>query len=311
MCTALGYRAGAQYFGRTLDLDRSYGEEVCILPRNAAVVLRQEAPLASHYALLGMATVACGVPLFYDAVNEHGLCMAGLNFPNNAYYAPPEAGVCNLASFELIPWLLGRCRTVAEARVLLEQVRITDVRFSDALPPSPLHWLITDRRASLVVESMRDGVHIYDNLVGVMTNNPPFPAQLANWERYRQLRVDNGDIAVAPEDYCQGLGAVGLPGDVSSPSRFVRAAFGREHAVCEPTEDSAVSTVFHLLDSVSMLRGLCRTDAGTWDYTVYAACINADAGRYYYTTYDNRTPACVDLHSVDLEGDTVYRMATL
>ncbi len=311
MCTAFSFLKGDLYFGRTLDLDCSYGEEVCVLPRNYPFRFREMPALSRHYAILGMATVAQNVPLLYDAVNEYGLAMAGLNFPGNAYYPPVTAGKDNLSPFEFIPWILGQCKNLQEARILLKRINLADIPFSQTLPLSPLHWIIADRQGSLVVESMKDGLHIHENPVGVMTNNPPFDYHLFNLNNYRGLQVDNGENLFDPDleldNYCQGLGAVGLPGDVSSMSRFVRIAFGKAHAVCEEKEESAVSQVFHLLCSVAMNRGICRTPQGHWDITVYSACMNVDKGLYYYTTYDNSRITCVDLHRTDLEASDFAR----
>ncbi len=311
MCTALSLQTEHHYFGRTFDLDRSYGEEICVLPRCCPIDFRTMGVSYRHHAIIGMATVVEGIPLFYDAANEHGLAMAGLNFPGNASYAPPTEGKENLAPFVLIPWILGQCRTVTEASRLLGRIHLANIPFSEHLPLSPLHWMISDREGSVVVEPMKDGLRVYDNPVGVLTNNPPFPQQLEHWARYRHLRPDNQAVKREKgkpyESYCMGLGAVGLPGDVSSMSRFVRAAFGREHSICERDEIASVTQLFHLLASVSMTRGICRTDENTPDITAYTACIDGDTGRYYYTTYHNRQIHCVDLHKIDLEGTMLHR----
>ncbi len=311
MCTALHLCTRDHYFGRTLDLDRSYGEEVCILPRRAPIAFRRMGVTVEHHAMIGMATVVGDTPLFYDATNEHGLSMAGLNFPENAYYAPAATADEQVAPFEFIPWILSQCKDLDDVRRCLEKLCLVNIPFSDQLPLSPLHWMIADRTGALVVEPMRDGLHIHENPVGVMTNNPPFPYHLAHLVNFRGLSVENGENRFAPdlalECYCQGLGALGLPGDLSSMSRFVRAAFGRSHSVCEGDEDSSVSQFFHLLGTVEMPRGLCRTEAGTWDITGYTSCVNTDRGLYYYTTYENRAISCVDLHRADLDGTCLLR----
>ncbi len=311
MCTALNFYTKDSYFGRTLDLDCSYGEEVCILPRRYPVKFRNAEESREHSAIIGMATVMEGVPLFYDAVNEHGVCMAGLNFPKNAYYAPIKDGKDNIAPFEFIPWVLCRCRCMADVKAILERLVITDICFSDTVPNSPLHWMICRGRESVVVESMRDGLHVYENPVGVLTNNPPFDYQLFNLNNYRNLRVDSGENTFAPNvtsaPYCQGLGALGLPGDLSSMSRFVRAVFGREHSACESDEGQSVNQFFHILSTVEMTRGLCVTDTGKYDITVYTSCMNTDKGIYYYTTYDNRAIRCVDMHSTELDAQALIR----
>ncbi len=311
MCTALHFTTDAHYFGRNLDLDRSYGEEVCVMPRRFPLQFRAMGDMPLHHAMVGMATVVDGIPLFYEAANEHGLSMAGLNFPGNAFYALPAAGKDNIAPFELIPWLLGQCRTVAEAKPLLARLNLTDLPFSAQLPNSPLHWMLSDREQDVVIEPMQDGLHVYENPIGVLTNNPPFPQQLGNLAKYRHLRNDNRGVERKENasyiSYCQGLGAVGLPGDVSSMSRFVRVAFGKENSTCTGDEASSVGQFFHLLTSVEMVRGVCRTDENTWDITGYSACINLDRGLYYYTTYGNRRITCVDMHKTALDSDAISR----
>ena len=116
MCTAATYQTKDFYFGRNLDYERSYGESVVIMPRNRPLPLRHGAALKTHYAMIGMAHMQDGFPLYYDAVNEKGLCIAGLNFVGNAVYHPPVAERENVAQFELIPWLLGRCATARRWR---------------------------------------------------------------------------------------------------------------------------------------------------------------------------------------------------
>ncbi len=311
MCTALSFSTKSHYFGRTLDLDCSYGEEVCVVPRRFPVNLRHGDKIECHYAMIGMATVVCDVPLFYDGVNEYGLAMAGLNFPGNAYYAPLQEDKTNIAPFEFIPYVLGSCKTVSEVRGLLEGIILVDTPFSDELPNSPLHWIISDKNESIVAEFMEDGIHLHNNPVGVLTNNPPFEYQLFNLNNYRGLNVCNGANSFSDklnlDTYCQGLGAVGLPGDVSSMSRFVRMAFNKLNAVCEGDEEASVNRFFHLMSSVEMNRGCCRTDSGEWDITVYTSCMSTERGLYYYTTYGNHRISCVDMNKTDLEGSAISR----
>ncbi len=311
MCTALQYSVRDRYFGRTLDLDRSYGEQVCILPRNFPLTFRCVGALTHHHAFIGMATVVGQTPLFYDAVNEYGIAMAGLNFPGNAHYSDSAAHKDNIAPFEFIPWVLGQCKTLEDALKLLSRIQLVNISFSDRLPNSPLHWMISDGTASVVVESMVDGLHIHSNPVGVMTNNPPFEYHLSHLKNFRNLKVENGGDTFSSNiplpSYCQGLGALGLPGDVSSMSRFVRVAFWASNSVCDGGEGETVSEFFRLLSTVEMPKGGCKTDEGTWDVTLYTSCMNLTRGKYYYTTYYNRQIHCVDLHKSDLEGKTLIR----
>ena len=305
MCTAITYQTRQLYFGRTLDYECSYGEQVTITPRNYPFDFRHAGQMHSHYAMIGMAHVADGYPLYYDAVNEKGLCMAGLNFVGNAVYAQPEAGRTNIAQFELIPWLLGRCATAAQAREELSRLNLTGTPFSAALPAAQLHWLLADEKGALTVESTADGLHVYENPAGVLTNNPPFAQQLFNLNNYRQLsprQPENRFSEALPlRLYSRGMGALGLPGDLSSMSRFVRAAFTRLNAVCDGTEQGSVSQFFHILGAVEQQRGCCEVEAGQYERTIYTSCCNAASGVYYYSTYDNRSLTAVDLHREPLD----------
>lgn len=306
MCTAVSYQAGDHYFGRNLDLDYHYHETVTIAPRNFPFRFRHVTPPERHYAVIGMAYVAEGEPLYYDAVNEKGLCIAGLNFPGNARYFPPQPGKTNLCTFELIPWLLGQCATVAEARPLLMLVNLVDEQFRPELPLTPLHWLLCDGREALTLEPMEDALRLYENPAGVLTNNPPFPMQMSNLNRYMILSAKQPENRFSPALPLQadslGLGAFGLPGDLSSDSRFVRAAFTRANSVSGPSEAEHVSQFFHILDAVAQTRGCNCLEGGRYEITVYSACCNVDRGIYYYSTYENRQISAVDLHREDLEG---------
>lgn len=311
MCTAATYTTDSFYFGRNLDYEFSYGDEVTVTPRAYPFSLRCMGDFRTKYAMIGMAYVAGEYPLYYDAVNEKGLGIAGLNFVGNAVYHPAQDGKSNVAQFELIPWLLGSCATLAEVRTLLAKTNIVNIPFSEQLPLAQLHWLIADKAGSIVVESTADGLHIYDNPVGVLTNNPPFPQQLFALNNYRALSPRTPAVAFADgldlPVYSRGLGALGLPGDLSSQSRFVRAAFVRMNAKSGSSEAESVGQFFHILHAVEQQRGCCELDGGKYEITLYTSCCNADRGIYYYTTYGNHQITAVDMHRENLDGDRLVR----
>ena len=258
-----------------------------------------------------MAHVAQDYPLYYDAMNEKGLCMAGLNFVGNAAYANVIPGRENVAQFELIPYLLGQCASVAEARDRLARLQLVGTPFSAQLPAAQLHWLLADQHQAVVIESMADGLHIYDNPVGVLTNNPPFPQQLFQLNNYMSLSPRQPENRFAPQlplvPYSRGMGALGLPGDLSSASRFVRVAFTRMNAVSGDSETESVSQFFHILGSVEQQRGCCEVRDGQYEITLYTSCCNAARGIYYYTTYENRQITAVDMHRENLNGSALIR----
>ncbi len=305
MCTAVSFTARHHYFGRTLDLEYVYNEQVVITPRRFPLPHRHLPTSNTHHAIIGIATVMAGYPLYYDAVNEHGLAMAGLNFVGNAVYAAPQKGDVNVTQFELIPYILGGCRDVAEARRALEAIRVTDTAFSRDLPPAQLHWMLADATECIVLELTADGMQMYKNPVGVLTNNPPFPYQMWHLARYRRTEITDGENTLAPDvplmPDSRGVGGIGLPGDVSSASRFVRAAFARAHAAKLQDEASAVSQFFHILGNVWQLEGCVITPHGK-ERTQYASCCNADKGIYYYRTYHNSRITAVHLHHADLDN---------
>lgn len=312
MCTAITYKTMSAYFGRTLDVECSYGEEVIVTPRNFALDFRYTAAQNSHYAMIGMGIVKDGYPLYFDAANEHGLAMAGLRFANNAYYFDLQEGKENIASFELVLWLLGSCRNLHDVRQKMQSLNICNTPFSSTFPTAPLHWMVTDGEKSLVIESSADGLHIYPNPVGVLTNNPPFFYHMWHLCDYMALSKDApvahlGKDFLAP--YSRGMGALGLPGDFSSASRFVRAAFVRENAVSNGDETASVSQFFHILGSVEQIRGCVRLPDGSLEATAYTSCINLERSIYYYTTYQNRTISAVDLRKCDLEGVELCRFS--
>lgn len=306
MCTAATYLTKDFYMGRTLDYEFSYGEEIAVMPRNYPIHFHYADVMEQHYAMIGMAHMAGGYPLYYDAANEKGLGMAGLNFVGNAAYAEETKEKENVAQYEFIPWILSRCATVEEAKAALEKMNLTGIPFSDQLPSAQLHWIIADKNGCIVVESMKDGFHVYDNPAGVLTNNPPFPQQMFLLNQYRNLspkQPENQFSKELPLDmYSRGMGALGLPGDLSSTSRFARVAFTRLNSQSGDTEEESVSQFFHILGSVDQQRGCCEVAEGKYEITIYTSCCNTSKGIYYYTTYENPQITAVSMHAEDLEG---------
>ena len=308
MCTAVSFTTADHYFGRTLDLSYSYGETVTITPRHYPFHFRRMGTNDSHYAIIGMAIVRDGYPLYYDAANEKGLAIAGLNFPGNAVYFPETEGKDNISPFELIPWILGQCATLAEARQRLERIHLVNIPFSDEMPLAPLHWMIADATGAITLEQTADGLKIYDNPTGVMANNPPFDYQMFNLNNYMNLTSEPPVNRFCPDlplrPYCLGMGGIGLPGDLSSTSRFVRVAFTRLNSVCGCSESESVSQFFHILGSVHQTRGCSKTEDG-YEITVYTSCCNTSKGIYYYTTYENQQITAVELSHENLDGNAV------
>lgn len=314
MCTATTYKTKDFYFGRTLDYDFSYGESVVITPRSFLIPLRYSEAIKSHYAIIGMATVIDGFPLYFEGINDKGLGVAGLNFVHNAHYNHEKSSSkTNIAQFEFIPYILSKAKNVEEAIGLIDNLNIMDTPFSSKLPCAELHYLIADSNRAITVEFVKDGTRIYENPVGVLANNPPFDKQLFNLNNYRRLThkdIPNTFGEVELEQYSRGMGAMGLPGDLSSQSRFVRVAFVKLNSLSKDDEKSSVSQFFHILNSVDQQRGCCEVKEGEFEITLYTSCYNTNRGIMYYTTYDNHQISSVDMHHENLDSDelVVYQL---
>lgn len=308
MCTASNYITDDHYFGRNFDYEISYNERVTITPRNYKFEFRKIDAIESHYAIIGIAAGIDSYPLYYDACNEKGLAIAGLNFAGNAVYKEFDEDMVNVTPFEFIPYLLGQAGSVAEARKLLSEINLVNINFADELPLSPLHWMLSDGKEAIVVEPLEDGLKVYDNPVGVLTNNPPFDKQLFYLNNYRNLSNRNpentfgGDIDL--DEYSRGMGGIGLPGDLSSASRFAKVAFTRANSYSGSDEASSVSQFFHILGSVEQQNGCTFIDdPNLYEYTIYTSCYNTNRSILYYRTYNNSQITAVDLNREDLESN--------
>ena len=303
MCTAI-FDDGL--FGRTLDLECSYGENVVITPRGYRFNYLYEKDNGEN-SIIGVAHIENGVPLYYDGMNEMGLCMAGLNFPKYAVYLPHCEGKINIASFELIPYILKSCDTVSDAISVLKNINITNDFFSPTLSATPLHWMIADKSSAIVVESGANGLKIHKNPYGVMTNSPDFSYHKANLCNYMGIsgetpenRICNVDLEI----YSRGLGGFGLPGDFSSASRFIRGVFLKNHTV---KDDDKINRMLHIMGNLSVPKGCVITDTGEAVYTVYSSIMDIKNCEYNFITYENRSIKTVSLFDYDLDSNDICK----
>lgn len=306
MCTAVSVNLKNHYFGRNLDYEHNFGEKIVITPRNFPFGFTNGKTSAEHFAMIGVAFPYDNYPLYFDAVNEKGLAIAGLRFAGFSEYREKIENKINVASFELIPYLLTECENVKETEKLLENINITNQAFDKEIPPSPLHWIIADSKDAITLEQTKDGLKVYDNPIGVLTNNPTFDMQMFNLKNYMTVSAEepqnefSDKIELKP--YSRGMGAVGLPGDFSSMSRFVKTSFITLNSVFGDKEEDIVNHFFHILYSVFNQKGCVRVGAD-FEITNYTSCCNADKGIYYYTTYNNSTITAVSMHREDLNSN--------
>ena len=308
MCTASEYFTEHHYFGRNFDYEISYFERVCITPRNFKFEFKKIDDIETHFAIIGITAGIDEYPLYYDACNEKGVAIAGLNFAGNAVYREFKEGMVNVTPFEFIPYLLSQAESVEDVKELLKDLNMVNINYSEQLPLSPLHWMISDKESSIVVEPLEDGLKVYENPVGVLTNNPTFDIQLFGLNNYRNLSVKTPENTFSKDleldTYSRGMGAIGLPDDLSSSSRFAKVAFTKQNSFSGTSEGESVSQFFHILGSVEQQKGLTFIDdPDLYEYTIYSSCYNTEKAVLYYKTYDNHQITAVDLNKENLERD--------
>ena len=308
MCTAISNTSNKKHlFGRTLDVEYAFGESVIITPRGYEVSTRYAGNLREHFAIIGIGMVSGGVPLYFDAMNEHGLCAAALNFPWSAVYNERVERCLDLCSFELITYILATCRSTKEAAEMLACANITNDNFSQKLRATPMHWMISDKSLSIVVEPLLSGLKIYENPFGVLTNEPPFDRQAQRLSDFLNLSSQNPQNSICPsvdiKPYSNGMGAMGLPGDYSSTSRFVRATFLNSHASADDSKMGEVTKFFHITDSLSIPRGVVKNPKWRDHFTVYTSCADTEERIYYFSTYTCRKIRAVALSEELADAD--------
>ncbi len=306
MCTSIAWKNGDFYIGRNMDISFDFDRKIVVVPRNYPFEFKEMPTIESHYAIMGAAMVVNNYPLFAEAVNEKGLYMAGLNFPQMAKYNKSMESKDNLSVIEIIPYILCNASNLCEAKDILSKINITDTPFMPSLPIPTLHFIISDKNSSIVIECTKTGMNIHENKTGVMTNNPTFDIHMHNLNNYMHLSNKNPENKMTDEfelnHYCMGLGALGLPGDYSSQSRFVKAYFLKANAVADHNEASSIAQMFHMLSAVSMVRGSVM-EGENYDITVYSCCINADKGIYYFKTYGSSAVSAVYMKNDNLNSD--------
>lgn len=309
MCTSIAYSTDDFYFGRNLDVDQNYRHSITIVPRNYPLSFSCEESQTSHFAMIGMATIINDYPLYADACNEKGLCVSGLNFTDNAVYFDKKATGFNVSPYEFILWILSNNDTVDSVLEKLNSLTLVNIPFNDKMPLTPLHFMISDKTQSITVESVSSGLKVYKNPVNVLTNSPTFDYHLQNLCNYQNLSPSNTSntflLNVELANYGVGIGAIGLPGDFSSVSRFIKASYVLNNSKYKSDDLSSIVQFFHILDSVKMVSGAVEVSNNNYDITLYSSCINATKGVYYYKTYSNPTINSIDMNKENLDSKQI------
>ncbi|EFA23638.1 choloylglycine hydrolase [Bifidobacterium gallicum] len=315
MCTGVRFTDadGNLYFGRNLDWTVDYGEKVTMTPAGFTYQTKFGAPDGKR-AVLGMGITCDGIPLYFDCANENGLAVGGLNFPGYAQYEEgPVDGKTNVAAYEFPFWIARNFDTVDEAEAALKDVAIVGVPVSDEYPVSMLHWIIADKDRSIIVEYMADGLHLYHNPVDVLTNQPTFGYHLENLRNYMGAKpefpaTETWDkLELTP--WGSGTSMFGLPGDYSSPSRFVRAAYANAHYPDMKGEKDNVQRLLKTLQNSAFILGGAEVAGGQFEKTIYSSCYSALTNTYYYNTYEDYTVKAHALSDFDLTSDQIQQAA--
>ncbi|MBR3055774.1 choloylglycine hydrolase [Candidatus Saccharibacteria bacterium] len=309
MCTGVRFSddKGNMYFGRNLDWSTGYGQKVVVTPRGYKYKSAFLGEMANSPALIGMGIVVENMPLYFDCANEHGLAIAGLNFPGYAAYEKDAVkDRTNVAAYEFPLWVALNFKTVAEVKRALANVAIVAKPVNPQYPVSELHWLIGDGKQSIVVEYTVAGMEIYDNAVDILTNQPGYGWHKENLRNYMNLfpqmpkEVKWREASMVP--FGSGSLMRGIPGGFYSTDRFVRAAYLNTHYPVQADEASNVSRLFHTLAGVAMIDGGAQMGDGAYEKTVYTGGYSAATKTYYYNTYEDPAIKSVAMKDHDLDS---------
>lgn len=297
MCTAITLQAaqGIVYFGRTMDFSYPLEPELYVVPKGYewSNCLNTH-KIRNQYRFMGIGQNISPV-VFADGVNEMGFAMAVLYFPGYAQYdavnSASSSGI-SIAALELAGFLLGLSASVEQAAAIIQNIRIVGMEDRITQSVAPLHWIMADQSgACMVIEKTAEGLTLMNNPIGVLSNSPNFSWHMTNLCNYmnvtpgQQQRVDWSAVRLTP--FGQGGGTFGLPGDYTPPARFVRTAYQKSHVTVPANKEEAIITGFHLLEGVSIPKGVVITERGTTDYTQYTAFMDLTTREYFFKTYTN------------------------
>lgn len=316
MCTALTIKTKQNevLFGRNLDYVVNYDQSVHLIPRNYkwinGVTNKTE---YVRYAILGMGTVINTFPYLTDGFNENGLGCAALYFPGYASYNKNLIeDKINLSPYDVIPWILGNFKTVEEVTFAFEDVNIVNLPRLANYIPNEYHWIVTDKSGtSIVIEKTKNKLSIYQNKLGILTNSPTFDWHMTNLKQYIPLTPKQpADVSWSGQKLSplgQGLGALGMPGDNTPPSRFVRIAFTKNFLPTPINEKRGIIEFFNSLNTVFEVNGSLLTPDGLYETSLYTSCMNLQKRVYYYNTYYNNRINAVIMRNEDLDSNEIIK----
>lgn len=316
MCTNISYKStdGDEFFARTQEYFVEYDFAGVQFPRN------YEVPIAASnwttkYSVMGVGVLYNDqmTPAVLDGINEYGLSVVSHYFADEYDYATleeiKEAGKMPVCPEQFIFYLLSMCKDVDDVKETLQKVSIPNFSLvqSEALPQ---HFCAKDASGkSIIIEpSVKLGFNVFDNEVGVMTNNPTYDWHLKNLRNYTFLSDHNAPDRLFGtkeiKSFGKGSGLLGMPGDYTSPSRFVRAAALLQFS--EPTDTKhSVNKGFHILDTSDIVRGEVKLEDGVVHFNEYSAVYNLSRRELYVRLYDDFTIQKMSFNDELVEGDSI------
>ncbi len=326
-CTGIQIKTkdGTPVSGRTLEFGIHFETSIIVVPRGHEFVgqttLGPGKKWKTKYASVG--TIIADNEVILDGINEKGLSVGSFYFPGFAGYSvtTEKNRSISLSPSDITQWIVSQFATVDEVRAAIEngEVAISPV-LTPGFPPEvqPFHYVVYDKTGkSLVIEPIDGKLKLYDNPLGVMSNSPPFDWHMINLRNYIALRPNNiAPVTILGErlkQLGQGSGMLGLPGDFTPPSRFVRAAVFSVTAMPEENPRKGILQVFHILNNFDIPVGVAREEHNGvihTDFTMLTVARDPKNLRYYYRTYDDQTIRMVDLKKFDPNAKGIKRLGT-
>ena len=326
-CTGIRLTAqdGTVVYARTLEFGIDIHSDVLVVPRGYARIGttpdgKEGLTWKTKYASTGLNGV--GLPFLFDGLNEKGLAAGTFYFPTSAGYMSYKAADAGktMAIWEVGSWLLENFASVEEVKANIGKIVVPTVVFAGWGFAPEAHLVVHDASGkSIVIEYVGSKLNVYDNPLGVITNSPAFDWQMTNLRNYVNFSMTNvppvklGSVTLEP--FGQGSGMLGLPGDFTPPSQFVRAVAFSHSVLPSKTGHDAILEAFHVLNQFDIPKGAAREhekDAHSnvlADYTLWTSASDLKTKRYYFRTYDNSQIRMLDLMKMDLDAKDIVKMS--
>jgi len=294
---------------RTMEFSFDINSNILVIPAGTEInklIMDDKNTGGKYIAKYGFAGAnALNKPIVLDGINEKGLYFGAFYFNGLAEYQKltKDNQAEAISSEELGNYILSQFSSVDEVKKALPNLVIVGTWIKEINKFAPLHYAVSDRSGeSIVIEITKSGLKIFDNTVNVVTNNPTYDWHLTNLDNYVGLTNKNkGEQIVGRQTLkpvSEGTGLFGLPGDHSSPSRFVRATAAANSALPSKNADEAVFKAFHILNHFDIPKGSIREEINEklfTDYTVWTSVADTKNNVYYYKTYLAQQVEKIDL----------------